>query len=69
MTQVGFEQVRSLVLAQPALQERLRDLEDRAEFTRLLLEIARAHGHELAEEDVAAAMQASRRAWIERWIR
>lgn len=69
MTQASFEAFRNRVLAEPVLQEELRDIPERAIFTERILALGQAHGYEFTADDVTNALQASRRAWIERWIR
>ena len=57
-----------MVLADRQLQDRLRTVPDKIEFTDLVVTLARDHGCEMTGEDVAEAMRAGKRSWIERWI-
>lgn len=68
MADIDFQRFRSLVLADSELQRRLRAIIDKTEFTEAVLGLANDEGFELTEEDLAEAMRAGRRAWIERWI-
>jgi predicted ribosomally synthesized peptide with nif11-like leader len=68
MSQQGLEQFRELVLRDPVLQEQLRSLEDVNKFLALVVELGQARGFDFTQDDVRVAMQASRRAWMERWI-
>jgi hypothetical protein len=63
-----LEQFRELVLRDPVLQEQLRTPEDVNKFLALVLEVGQARGFDFSRDDVTAAMQASRRSWMERWI-
>lgn len=69
MTQAALDQFRALVLADPTLQEKLREIDDRAAFTAQVLALGQSLGYAFTAEDVANALQAGRRAWIERWVR
>jgi Nif11 domain len=59
---------RLLVLQDQSLQNQLRDLDDRDEFIVRAIELGRLHDYDFTEADVNEAMQAGRRAWLERWI-
>jgi len=63
-----LEQFRELVLRDPVLQEELRTPEDVNKFLALVLQSGQERGFDFTQDDVTAAMQASRRAWMERWI-
>ncbi len=65
-SQRQLEDFCAVVLRDPALQERLRREEDPARFVVLAVEIGGSRGFRFAGDDVAAAMQAARRAWLER---
>jgi hypothetical protein len=64
----GFDAFRRAVLADQGLQEKLRDIEDPAMFIEQVLALGQAQGCVFTAEDVRNALQASRRAWIERWL-
>jgi hypothetical protein len=64
----SLRKIRELVLADQELQERLRPITDKAEFTDALLRLAKENGHVLTADDVADGMRAGRRSWIERWV-
>lgn len=64
----GYEPFRRLVLSDPALQDQLIDLADHETFVRRNLELGHEHGFQFQRADVESVLQASRRAWIERWI-
>ncbi len=68
MAQGDFERFRERVLQDMRLQEQLWDVEDRNAFVQLLLSLGREHGYSFGAEEVTAALQASRRAWIERGL-
>jgi hypothetical protein len=63
-----FERFRSLVLADPALEARLRSLPDWPSFIQAAVEVAAEHEIPLVEDDLLAARQAARRTWRERWV-
>jgi len=63
-----FERLREAVLADPALQARLRSLRDWPAFVAETLDAATERGLRLTSEDIEAARNASRRAWLERWV-
>lgn len=67
--QAALEEFRRLVLEDFALQEELRAQTDRAQFIARVVALGRQHGCVFAADDVANALQASRREWNERWIR
>jgi predicted ribosomally synthesized peptide with nif11-like leader len=68
MSQQSFDQFRELVLQDPALQTQLMAADDLTDLVPLILKLGRERGYEVASQDVEAAWQAARRAWIERWI-
>jgi CSLREA domain-containing protein len=68
MSQEAFEQFRQIVLQEVALQERLRVTMDHRSFIDLVVRLGADRGCHFTAEDVEAAMRASQRAWIERWI-
>jgi hypothetical protein len=63
-----FDRFRRFVLRDPSLQEKLLETTDRTEFTSLALRLGEQLGTRFTAGDVDAALQAARRAWIERWI-
>jgi hypothetical protein len=63
----AFDRFRERVLADPALQARLRGL-PRAQFVASVVAVAGETGHDLAPDDVEAALTEARREWLERWI-
>ena len=62
-----FDRFRRLVLGDPSLQARLLEVEDRSEFTKLVLNLGAQLGAQFTAGDVDGAFQAARRAWLERW--
>jgi len=64
----SFEAFRRLVLAEPALQARLRSIREWPPFVDAVVDTAAQYGITLTEADVLAARDASRRSWLERWI-
>jgi len=63
-----FERFRQIVLRDPSLQAELMQAPDLTEFTSLAIRLGEQHRARFTAGDVDAAMQAARRAWIERWI-
>jgi Aspartyl/Asparaginyl beta-hydroxylase/Nif11 domain len=61
----GFKQ---LVLEDSALLAQLRPFTDMEEFLRQTVHLGEANGFRFTVEDVRSALQANRRAWIERWV-
>ena len=66
--QESFEQFRQVVLHDLSLQEQLRSTTDMPSFVELVVRLGEERGHRFTAADVQAAMNASRCAWIERWI-
>src|SRR5262249_11699756 len=64
----GLERFRAVVLEDRALQAGLREPSDRQTFVALVVELGAKHGYLFSPECVSNAMQASQRAWLERWI-
>lgn len=60
--------LRELVLADPALQARLRRETDWTAFAAAARQVAAEHGWSLSEEELADARTAARRAWLERGL-
>jgi hypothetical protein len=67
-TPSGFEKFRQMVLGDPALQTDLMQTQDTKDFIALALRLGGGHGCDFTAGDVEAALQAARRAQIERWI-
>lgn len=68
MSTASFEQFRQLVLNDPALQQQLRSTPNMQAFLDLTVQLGVEHGYDFSIDEVQAALQASRRAWLERWI-
>ncbi|MEA2174311.1 MAG: hypothetical protein QOD00_1903 [Blastocatellia bacterium] len=68
MSQENFEQFRQAVLRDPALQRQLRAISDREQFIALTQQLGAERGFSFTTEDVAEALRANQRAWIERWL-
>ena len=68
MSPESFEQFRTLVFADAALQAQLRAVADEERFIALVVRLGAERGYEFTADDVRAAMRAARRAWIERWL-
>jgi hypothetical protein len=63
-----LEQFRERVINSPELQGALRDIDDWAEFTRVVGRESAALGLVVEPVDIERARAAARRAWLERWI-
>ena len=63
-----FERFRQQVLVDRALQEALRQVVDPEGFAALAVELGRARGCAFDLDAVRAALNAGRRAWVERGI-
>ena len=68
MPEMDFQQFRLAVLADPALQQDLRNIGDQAQFIDAVVTKGVQMGFEITDKDVEAAMRDGRRSWIERWI-
>ena len=68
MSDTGLQEYREAVLDDRELQDGLRKIDDRAEFTRQVIRHADERGFELTVDDIEEALRSGRRAWIERWI-
>lgn len=68
MNEGGLEAFRQAVYADSALGERLWEPIDRAAFVEIVLREAQARGYDIDRRELEEAMQAGRRAWIERWL-
>ncbi|MEK7857262.1 MAG: Nif11-like leader peptide family natural product precursor [Acidobacteriota bacterium] len=67
MANTQFEQFRTLVLRDAALQKELDSVNDRGEFVGRVVELGRVNSFEFNNEDVIEAMREARRSWVERW--
>ena len=68
MSNRDFERFRELVLADTAMQDRLRVPIERGDFIEIAAETAAENGIDLTNDDIEEALRAGRRDWIERWI-
>ena len=68
MSQEQFEQFRNVVLEDLTLQRELQSFTGRDEFIARAVEAGAALGFEFTADEVTEAINAARRAWIERWI-
>jgi len=64
----NLERFRQLVLADRGLFEQLRQTADVDGFVAQTVRIGAEQGCVFTEQEVRAALQACRRAWLERWI-
>jgi ribosomal protein S18 acetylase RimI-like enzyme len=64
-----FERFRELVWQDESLQKKLRDIEDPQDFISMVESLGKDLRYQLTSDDVKAAMQDGRRAWVERWVR
>jgi hypothetical protein len=68
-TQRPFDAFYDQVLLDMDLQKVLAQIADREMFVQQVVSLGKTHGYIFDRETVLLAMQAQRRAWIERWIR
>ncbi len=68
MSRPGFDAFRRAVLADPALQAKLRDIMDTAAFIDQALALGQTLGYAFTADELRDAMRASRRAWAERGL-
>ena len=68
MSKTVFEEFRAKVLADSSLRDELQNINERDEFVQRVVKLATEKGFELSVDNVENAMNAGRRAWIERWI-
>lgn len=61
-----FDQLRGLVLQDPALQRRLHNIEERESFIAAVMEVASETGHAITRAQIDEAMRERRRRWLER---
>ena len=64
----GFEQLRRVVLADPAIQASLLAERERPAFVDALVTLAREQGLSVTAATVEDELNAARRRWLERWI-
>ncbi len=57
-----------LVLEEPELHQQLRQALVAEEFIELAVRLGRERGYSFSSEEVRKALDARRRAWLERWI-
>lgn len=63
-----FARFRRIVLADPALERRLRSISDWPSFVEETVGAAAEYGLALSEADVLAARQEAKRSWLDRWV-
>jgi hypothetical protein len=63
-----FECFRRIVLADPALERRLRSIPDWPSFVDEAVDAAAEHDLALTEADLSAAREQAKRSWLERWV-
>ena len=68
MTASNITQFRELIFSDSDLTLQLYSITGKADFITTAIVIALANGISLTETDVAAAMNAGSRSWLERWI-
>ena len=68
MSQESFDNFRNLVLEDFPLQQTLRETTDYSDFIELVVRLGTERGFSFTTEDITAAYNASRRAWIQRWL-
>lgn len=65
----SFAEFQRLVIGDAALFSQLQAVSEPDAFADLAVQLGRERGFAFTADDVAAALQAARRAWIERHIR
>ena len=68
MSKENLERFCRLVLDDPVLQKKLRDLTNRDEFLEKMIELGRLSGFEISREEVVEQMRENRQLWNDRWI-
>jgi hypothetical protein len=63
-----FAHFRRIVLADPALERRLRSIPDWPSFVGESIAAAAEHGVTLMPSDLLAARDHAKRSWLERWV-
>lgn len=69
MTARGFARFYQLVLHDQTLQAQLRECREPRHFISEVVRLGAEQGYHFSAEEVSMAMNAYRRAWVERWIR
>jgi len=64
----AFEQFRQFVLRDSSVQIRLRQTDDQYSFAKLVAKVGQECGFRFSIEDVEAALQAERTAWLRGWV-
>jgi hypothetical protein len=68
MAQTALAEFQALVLQDEGLQQDLRGCLDREDFVQRVLERARERGLAVERAEVEAALDASMRSWLMRWL-
>jgi hypothetical protein len=68
MSAENFERFAALVLGDLALQEKVRDIDNKKVFVARMVELGGDEGFEFTAEHVVEALDEKKRAWIQRWI-
>lgn len=68
MTQTDLEKFRRLVLTDAELQAQLWQTRERDAFIALVVRLGAERDCQFTPQDVQAALDAGRRAWLERWL-
>lgn len=68
MSEEKLSEFRAIIFSDAALQEKYRELTDREEFVRLIVELGQKYDCDFTGAEVENALRDGRRGWIERWI-
>ena len=68
MSKENLQQFCRLVLGDSELQNQLKDVVERDEFIKKVIELGARAGFEIAREDIERQMRENRKSWIEKWI-
>jgi len=68
MSKENLNQFCRLVLSDLNLQNQLKDLVDRDDFIKQVIELSAKSGFEILREDIELHLRENRRLWHERWI-
>jgi predicted ribosomally synthesized peptide with nif11-like leader len=68
MSQESLAQFCQAVFFDPTLQNQLREITDRQEFTALAQQLGRVQGYEFTFEEIEERLNQGRRDWLERWF-
>jgi predicted ribosomally synthesized peptide with nif11-like leader len=68
MSKENLQQFCRLVLGDSELQNQLKDVVERDEFIKKVIELGARAGFEIAREDIERQMRENRKLWIEKWI-